>query len=739
MQILTKVADIGFDDQLDPLQKEVLEEALQYYEQFTSRVAHDPGVRLEHGQIYQQMGDIQRKLGRLPESKRAYLKAIEILEPLASPASAGAEPRRALARSRTLFADLLVRIGSDKNQAEPLYSKALEAQQTLAKAQGATTEDQLRLGQTLKSQGDLLRLEGHFAHSNTVYDQAIAVLEQARTVDAKHSEVRNNLALATDARGWIHLEIGDPKAAEQDYHLALELLDTLVVDFPTVPRYRQSLARACNSLSLIELGSGRLADAEAHLRRELPLVERLVQDFPGQPEHGRELARTLTNLGTVLLGQNRTDDANPILHRAIEVNTAITAKNPDDVQIRLDLAKCHNNLGKFLLESGDAAQAIDSLRQGRSIAETLAKAYPDKPRYRDILAKSLVNLGIALQVVDPTKVEETFNTALSIYENLVKDYPENVDYRAGEAQCLQNLGPVVANAGRPEQAETIYRKALTLLETNDARSRTPAWMRSRAGVLSNLGHLRRPGAEDAFKRSIALSANLVERKPSVITDIHNLAVAQNNLAQLFVEQKRLPEAEALFAQSVTGFEKLATQAPKSIDYQKHFGYVLEKQAGLMAQMGKIAEAKIALASAVDHQRRAMKLSRNRSDVRELLGSHLLELAQINLKLGAYKEAAATALELPNAVPASARDQGCFDAARILARLVTQVGADGKLAPDERQQLTRNYLGRTIVLLREAIDTNPKLSAQIKADADIKSLESRPEFQTIMNTLVNADK
>ena len=63
VQMLTKVADIGFDDHLDPLQKEFLEEALAYYEEFTSRVAHDPTVRLEHGRIYQQMGDIQRKLG----------------------------------------------------------------------------------------------------------------------------------------------------------------------------------------------------------------------------------------------------------------------------------------------------------------------------------------------------------------------------------------------------------------------------------------------------------------------------------------------------------------------------------------------------------------------------------------------------------------------------------------------------------------------------------------------------
>ena len=483
----------------------------------------------------------------------------------------------------------------------------------------------------------------------------------------------------------------------------------------------------------------RLADAETHLRRELPLVERLAQDFPDQPEHRRELARTLTNLGTVLLDQYRTDDAGPILHRAIEVNAAITAKNPDDVQVRLDLAKCHNNLGEFLRRNGDAVRAIDSFRQARAMLDALAKAFPDKPRYRDILAKCLVNLGLALAIVDPPKVEETYNAALTIYEKLVKDYPENVGYQAGVAQCLQNLGPVVSDAGRPAQAEAMYRKALALLEANDARSRTPEWMRSRAGVLSNLGHLHRPGAEDAFRRSIALSANLAEHKPLVITDIHNLAIAQNNLAQLFVEQKRFPEALSLFAQSVTGFEKLTSLAPKSIDYHKHFGYVLEKQAGLMAQTGKIIEAKTTLAIAVDHQRKAMKLSRNRGDVRELLGSHLLELAQINLKLGAYKQAAANALELPGTVPASARDQGCFDAARILARLATQVGTDGKLTSDERQQLIRSYLGRTVVLLREAVDTNPKLADQIKTDLDIKALQSHPEFQAIMNSLVNVGK
>ena len=179
--------------------------------------------------------------------------------------SAGPEPKRALARTRTLLADLLVRSGGDKDQAEPLYRQALEAQQALASAPAATTEDRLRLGQTLEEPGRPAAARTVSSpESKPVYDQAIAVLEQALAADAKHSEIRNNLALATDARGWIYRELGDVKPAEQDYRRALTLLETLVAEFPTVPRYRESLAKACNSLGLIEESTGRLADAETH-------------------------------------------------------------------------------------------------------------------------------------------------------------------------------------------------------------------------------------------------------------------------------------------------------------------------------------------------------------------------------------------------------------------------------------------------------------------------------------------
>ena len=219
------------------------------------------------------MGDIQRKLGRLRESERAYRSSVAMLEPLAGRPNAARDTKRALARTRTLLASLLVRRGADQGEAEPLYRQALDAQQALADAAGATTLDHLRLAQTLKSQANLLRLNGQFKPAKVVYDQTISVLEKAHAADPDHSEMSNELALAYDFRGWIDRELGDFEHAEQDYHHSLELLDALVIKFPTVPRFREALAKACNSLGLIEENTGRLADALGHLMRELPLVE----------------------------------------------------------------------------------------------------------------------------------------------------------------------------------------------------------------------------------------------------------------------------------------------------------------------------------------------------------------------------------------------------------------------------------------------------------------------------------
>ena len=433
--------------------------------------------------------------------------------------------------------------------------------------------------------------------------------------------------------------------------------------------------------------------------------------------------------------QGQTGEAEPILRRAVDLNTTIAAKSPDDVQIRLDLAKDHNNLGEVLRNRGADDQAIPSYLKARSINEALVKAFSDKPRYREALAGNLVNLGLAQQVIEPAKVQLTFETARAIYEKLVAEFPENFQYRIGQARCLQNTGAVLAGAGRPEQAAACYRDALALLQTKHPGAQMPESLRSQAELYSNLGELGRDGAEDDLRHSIALSERLVAAAATGGEDRHNLAIAENNLGERMLNLKRLPEAGPPFARSVAHFEAIVEQAPKVVAYQSHFGIVLSGQAKVLDQTGKTAEAKAALVAAVEHQRQGVKLSNNAAPYRIALAEHLIALADMNRKLGAYDEAARLALEVPRTVPTSSRAQACFDAARVLARLVAQVGGDLKVPQAERDHMARVYLTRTVVLLRDAIDANPKLSEPIKADRDLKILESRPEFQTILNSLV----
>ena len=353
----------------------------------------------------------------------------------------------------------------------------------------------------------------------------------------------------------------------------------------------------------------------------------------------------------------------------------------------------------------------------------------------------MVDLALALEVVDSPRVEETYRTALAIYEKLVADYPDNVEYRIGEALCLRNLGPFLAVAKRPEEAEASYHKALAVLESRDGQPQTVKRLQEQALVLNNLGELEssigRPEAEKSLRAAMNIFEGLVDRGPASREHRHYLAIAQNNLGDSLLKLHRFADAAPYFARSAAIFEKLVAEVANEIDLRSHFGIVLEGQGNMLLETGKPAEAKKAMEGAIAQQRQAMRLSKNSDSVRALLGGHLIALARINLKLGAVEEAAANAIELPKIVPTSDRGQACLDAARILAQLVAQIEANTRLPEAERNRLIRNYLGRTMVLVTEGTDGSPKRSDEIKKDPHIKALESRPEFQTIMNALESA--
>ena len=242
-----------------------------------------------------------------------------------------------------------------------------------------------------------------------------------------------------------------------------------------------------------------------------------------------------------------------------------------------------------------------------------------------------------------------------------------------------------------------------------------------------------------LRGAMAVFESLAARESPTDEDRHNLAIAQNNLGDLLIKLERFAEAGPLLEKSVAQFEKLLAITPTSIDYQSHFGIVLGTQSQCLDHEGKQAKAREALAAAVEHQRQALQLSKNRAAFRQLLGEHMADLARIDLKLGDYENAARVALDLPKTVPPANRAQACYDSAQLLARVVAQVGDNAKLAQSDRDRLIRSNVSRAVVLLREAVDTSPKLAEKVKNDGDFQALKSRPEFQAILNILSEVGK
>lgn len=258
-------------------------------------------------------------------------------------------------------------------------------------------------------------------------------------------------------------------------------------------------------------------------------------------------------------------------------------------------------------------------------------------------------------------------------------------------------------------------------------------------TLSNLGVFRqeagRPNAEEPLRSSVAIAQELASGKNATRKDRQYLAISRNNLGEALRDQGRHDEARGEFHQAIDGLEGLVAENPAGAENRFYLGYVYEQQGKLLARMNQTAAARIAMEKAVASQKQAVKQTDGKLVAyRSALAGHLTGLADVCLTLGDYEGVLQSAVDLARATPDPA--QGCLDAAKILAQGQGRLQADAKLALPRKDELGRKFLGRTLVLLREAVDANTKLADLIKNDPVFKQLRDRPEFQIMLSNLVD---
>jgi tetratricopeptide (TPR) repeat protein/tRNA A-37 threonylcarbamoyl transferase component Bud32 len=391
---------------LTPEAVTLLEELLRTYEQIARSGAEFPKLRAPVAEANHRLGDIRRRLGRLEDAAVAYRTAIELYTQML-PDPDHHDVRIKLARA---------------------YNE---------------------LGRTLRS----LRQSDD---SKRMFDSAIATLADAPKEFAARPECRYELACSYFALGEQDMfdmkggpgagkggpgpgkkgpppfgdkgrgppkkgkDKGPPPPSRDDgpksdnpAWRAVNLLEQLVQDFPTVSEYRHLLACCYRDLSR----GGANAD------RAVDLLKKLVADFPSVPDYRLDLCETLARNGP----------AGP--------------------------------------PKGGDTKARDRLKEAIKLSAELVEKYPNVPdytaahaRYLDWLAMALYDAGKSKGAGTLLEAEKLQRKAVGLQDRLVKQYPDVVSYRLWQCLMERSLGRTLGARGELKEARALLEGATTRAE-----------------------------------------------------------------------------------------------------------------------------------------------------------------------------------------------------------------------------------------------------------------------------------
>ncbi len=327
---------------------------------------------------------------------------------------------------------------------------------------------------------------------------------------------------------------------------ALAFYEDLCRDPGAGPDARFEAARAWARVGLIRRATGDPVGAEAALGEAIARVEALAAEDPASAEYPRLQARYLNNLGTLLYRTGRAADAERAWQRGAEL-----AGRSTDPGHQLVLAECRVNLAVLLTEARRYAEAEQAFRPPQEALERLVAERPEDRSARRVLITVYSNRGAALRNAGrPADAESLYRAGIAL---LARIREERGGFSDTESEFLdgalkKNLALLLLATKREEEAETLLRDSIRVLERlNDIRTRDHRYRDALAGSYTVLADrcAATGRADEAVRlyRSVLLHAEkLALEAPGVVRYHAGLASTCVDLSRLLRKAGQLPEA-----------------------------------------------------------------------------------------------------------------------------------------------------------------------------------------------------
>jgi eukaryotic-like serine/threonine-protein kinase len=402
-------------------------------------------------------------------------------------------------------------------------------------------------------------------------EDALQFYEQLLAERSADPEVRLATAQAHIDLSHINGRYGDDVKREAEARLALELLEPLAKEFPENLRYRAGLAGGLHvQAHLTAWTPKRSKEAEQLLRRAVELQESVVSATPDSAENAYDLANMLHLLGNALRTGGQAEEAEAVYARVVSIGEQFTAKDPNHpAHLRAQVRGLTSTAD--MIRQKDPARAEGLLLHAHELAARFQAARRKTGFLFDTAADTVAQVDQILgQLYQETgrvkKAETAFRRAVATYKKYADDFPTLRHYRERLGWASTALAGSLSDPADREDAEQTWQQAIQIQEKLAAEFQKPVYRSSLCGTYRQFGTwLKAAGrvdeAEKAYRRALALAEKLVGDVPDDIEYRNYVAWSAENLGWILQEGARFDEAEPFYRQALRFIQPNAAEQP----------------------------------------------------------------------------------------------------------------------------------------------------------------------------------
>jgi serine/threonine protein kinase len=409
-QFAEKIRDLP---QMQSLEREFLNKALDYYQEFAKQKSTDPEIRLGSGRAYLRVGLARFKLNEHHRAEEALTLAIARFEELVAEDPSNVEYRSELASAYHALGLVL----NETRRAQP---------------------------------------------AEQAFRSAIRLLSQLVAERPDWPESRHTLATANNSLGTLLPD--RPEEADRAHRTAIALCEELVAEFPDRPWYRGELVRGHFALGLVREKTGRFQEAEKPLRDAIAAFQQQAGPLNAS-SYRRLLPVAYFELANVLYARGRLEEAKDSYRSAIELWEQYAASFPRISEYWVRLYDGYANLARLLEQTEHSEEAARVCSQALELYKRLAGKLPD-----EIADQGVLRIAAGLDAVlknrsRPQDREPGYRQALELAETLATRSPTLLGYRFHAAYWQNALGDLLTATGRTSEATNAYRRAIAHYRT----------------------------------------------------------------------------------------------------------------------------------------------------------------------------------------------------------------------------------------------------------------------------------